>query len=273
MRKVIDKNYFGDTGLRRYLSASRQNVVVLTDYSGMESYNGRDPYKNLLRSFTILSEFPRQVLVLRGTRNIISREGIVRDTYTRLIDHDQTDSFAEFCRQVARAARGDAKFEETVEAHARVALDHLERMKRDMAATGETITALATEYTPAELRVLRDTDCQPPSPLLEKVLKRALHLGGCMLAQHPDRRVFPNTLGDAIDSIVFRFALTSYLWALYRASNGAGGNMKAEKVRNDVVDLSYVAYATYFDGLLTRETMVNKLFAATCNALTMLEGA
>ena len=94
-----------------------------------------------------------------------------------------------------------------------------------------------------------------------------------MLAQHPDRRVFPNTLGDAIDSIVFRFALTSYLWALYRASNGAGGNMKAEKVRNDVVDLSYVAYATYFDGLLTRETMVNKLFAATCNALTMLEGA
>ena len=34
---------------------------------------------------------------------------------------------------------------------------------------------------------------------------------------------------------------------------GSPKNVKKEKIRNDIVDLNFCTYATYFDGLLTKD--------------------
>ena len=42
MRKVADSNYLQSDRLRDYLSKSAKNYVVLTDYTAVEAYKGRD---------------------------------------------------------------------------------------------------------------------------------------------------------------------------------------------------------------------------------------
>ena len=47
-------------------------------------------------------------------------------------------------------------------------------------------------------------------------------------------------------------------------SEGRVENVKPAKLRNDIVDMGYVAYATFFDGILTREKKVQEIYEESC---------
>jgi len=46
-------------------------------------------------------------------------------------------------------------------------------------------------------------------------------------------------------------------------TNGGVGGVKPERLRNDVVDLSYVTYATFFDGLLSKDAKALDVYRDT----------
>jgi len=71
LQKVIDQNYLREPNesLRRYLS--KGNQVVLTDFACMESYKGNSLI-NLERSQEIISKYPKQVIILKSTQEVIS---------------------------------------------------------------------------------------------------------------------------------------------------------------------------------------------------------
>ena len=73
----------------------------------------------------------------------------------------------------------------------------------------------------------------------------------------PSAQSLPNTF-------LFRFAIGSFLMALRWISDGGPTNVKAEKLRNDIIDMGYVAYATFFDGLLTRDKKMQELYQESC---------
>ena len=66
MRKVIDSNYLQSPKLRDYFRKSNTNLAVITYYVAMEAYKG-DTLKSIYPSMEIVSEFPRQVLILKPT--------------------------------------------------------------------------------------------------------------------------------------------------------------------------------------------------------------
>jgi hypothetical protein len=68
-RIVIDSNFLQSDGLRGYLADSPANYAVITDYAAMEAYKA-DTLDMLYRSMEILGEFPRQVIILKGTQAI-----------------------------------------------------------------------------------------------------------------------------------------------------------------------------------------------------------
>jgi hypothetical protein len=95
MRKVIDSNQLQAEALRTYLAASRANYAVLTDYAAMEAYKG-DTLSSIYKSMRILSGFPSQVIVLKGTRVVCGIRGRAAGLQRRLIDGERTTEFAKF---------------------------------------------------------------------------------------------------------------------------------------------------------------------------------
>jgi hypothetical protein len=70
----------------------------------------------------------------------------------------------------------------------------------------------------------------------------------------PEAAELPNTF-------VFRYALCRYIYALTLLTPGHRVQIrKSEKLRNELVDMVFVACATYFDGILGNEPKVNDIY-------------
>ena len=59
----------------------------------------------------------------------------------------------------------------------------------------------------------------------------------------------------------------TYLLALQWISDGGPGTVKRKRLQNDYIDMHYVAYATFYDGLLTRDTKMKGIYEETCFVL------
>lgn len=55
----------------------------------------------------ILSEYPKQVIVLKGTQKVCGLRGRRAGLQRRLIDEGQTQGFGKYCRDIEAAERGD----------------------------------------------------------------------------------------------------------------------------------------------------------------------
>lgn len=63
------------------------------------------------------------------------------------------------------------------------------------------------------------------------------------------------------NTFIFRYALCGYVSILKRIEDGGAGRTKPEKLRNDVIDVNFAAFATYFDGLLTSDKRAGAIYA------------
>jgi hypothetical protein len=44
---------------------------------------------------------------------------------------------------------------------------------------------------------------------------------------------------------------------------GGQSHLPIEKLQNDIDDMAYVAYATYYDGLLSKDKKMNEMYSRT----------
>jgi hypothetical protein len=87
-------------------------------------------------------------------------------------------------------------------------------------------------------------------------------VAGFLFRDHPDVDKIPQA-SRLPNSYILRYAVSSYLLALRWISDGGPGNVKANRLRNDLVDTHYVAYATFYDGLLTRDAKMTEIYQET----------
>jgi len=261
MRKVVDSNYLRDPRLRSYLAASQENLAVLTDYAAMEAYKG-NTLVSIQNSMAILAEFPTQVMVLKNTLAACGLSGRPAGLQRRLIDEKQTKGFPHYCRQLAAARAGNRPLQSKLLDMGRDATHHLEeRMLTDVRAMPTIIEQVAAIHTPNELLVLRK-DEPYSDDIIKKLIVNVLHLSLLMFKGHPrvqrlpDREDFPNTF-------IFRAALCAYLlaldWISIAGAKGAAG-ASVKTMRNDMVDVNFAAFATYFDDLLSGDEKTHRIY-------------
>src|SRR5712691_11179682 len=97
MRKIVDSNFLQSPKLPTYLSESRKNIAVIIDYAAMEAFKG-NTLVSIFKSMEILSEFPKQVLVLKSAGSISTLKRRCCGMTGRMIDKDQTKGFKEWLR-------------------------------------------------------------------------------------------------------------------------------------------------------------------------------
>ena len=269
LKLVIDTNRLQSNELRAFLAKSQSNFAVLTDYAAMEAYKG-DTLASIFKSMAILSEFPKQVIVLKGTRSACAQRGRLAGLQRRLIDEDQTEGFTEFVQHLRRAERGDENLQRQLLEHGKEATAHLEKMLADAESTGSLIEDIARLYSKEERRQVRAGEVLPAAAV-DKIVKNVLHIAHQAFHQHPDVNFLPkyDELGN---TFIFRVALCTYLLVLDWGARGGARDAHPAKFRNDFVDMNFAAYATYFDGLMSADEKVRRLHGELRIWLTALFG-
>jgi hypothetical protein len=134
---------------------------------------------------------------------------------------------------------------------------HLDLMLADMGTYAANLQAAAKNYTDAELKILRTDEPYTPE-MYDKLVDNIFDLAILFFAAHPRRLRLPPSI-KAANSFVFRFAICVHVLSLKWLRVGAAPNADPNKFRNDAVDATIVAFATYFDGLLTHDAKAAEL--------------
>jgi hypothetical protein len=260
MRKIVDRNYLQSPKLRGYLAAWRKHRVVLTDYAAMEAFKG-DALANIASATEILREFPKQVIVLKSTSSIATLKGRRCGFTRRMIDRDQTRDFPGWCEHTARALAGDNDLQRQIVENGIEADARLKRMRDEQENYAENLDAMVKNFSEAELKALRKHE--PISDeMFGKIQSHVLEMAAFLFVAHPHFTELPPAR-ELPYTFIFRYAMAGYLVALQWMSVGGARNVKPEKIRNDIVDCTYAAYATYFQGLLSDDAGANEIYADT----------
>jgi hypothetical protein len=260
MRTVVDSNFLQSEGLRAYLAKSPSNMVVLTDYAAMEAYKA-DTLDLLLRSMAILAEFPRQVIVLKGTKVVSGLSGRAAGLQRRLIDQHQTRGFAEYCRHLAAARRGNAALQAQLMEYTREARLQMRRILSDVQDFAGALDAITSLFSNNEIQIFRKGE-RYTRAMVEKMIQHILMIARVLFDRHPAVTRLPPT-HELTNTFLFRIALCMYLLGKRWTSVGGAHQAKPERLRNDLVDVNFVVYATYFDGFLTADRKASDIYQET----------
>jgi len=257
MRKIVDSNYLQSPKLAKYLASSSQNYAVMTDYAAMEAYKG-DTLNGIYKSMGILVKHPRQVIVLKNTSIVAWLNGRGSGLQSRFIDHKQTREFSIFCRNLAAAENGNHDLERKILEHGRLANEHMKNLLKTAESMSSAVRSLTKHYTKDELRILR-ADSPLTEEMANKLIQDVLRIAAAAFTDNskiqkwPDDSTLPNTF-------VFRSALCYYLLALEWIKVGGASGANAATLRNDIVDSNFAAYSTYFDGLLSTDVKLVRIY-------------
>lgn len=256
MRVVIDSNKLQSETLRSYLAKSVSNFAVLTDYAAMEAYKD-DTLTSISKSMAILCDYPAQVIVLKNTRIVSGLKGCPAGLQRRLIDAGQTKGFAIYAKHLRQAQGGSTHFQRQLLDHGKEATAHLNRMLEDAGTAGSVIEDIAKLYSKDERRAIR-LGGQYPSSMIDKTVRNVMEIAAQAFRYHPNVHKAPS-YSELPNTFIFRVALCTYLLALDWSAHGGARDASPARHRNDFVDMTFAAYATYFNGLLTADAKVGHI--------------
>lgn len=197
----------------------------------------------------IISEFPKQVIILKSSKVISGLKGKVSGSQKRMIDYHQTKGFAEYIRDLKQAKAGNIYKLNSLLDHGKAAISHFEGSLIHATEMKKAFDQAACWLTKDERKIIRD-NLAYTHDLINKTIYFALSLSSMAFATHPNVRIRP-TYEELPYTYIFRLALCYTILALDWAAKGGAIDANPDKIQNDMVDMHLVAFATFFDGLLT----------------------
>ena len=96
--------------------------------------------------------------------------------------------------------------------------------------------------------------------MLDKMIRDVFTLAGIYFQGHPQATKRPS-VKELPNTLIFRIALCDYLLMLSWISEGSPQFIKSKKMLNDAVDVNFAALATFFDGILSLDKKLNRIYA------------
>lgn len=238
----------------------------------MEAYKGNS-LTGIVQSMEILSDYPSQVLVLKSSTTISGLRGRESGLQRRFIDPQQTSEFPQFIqqlKQIESTSHNRTPLLKGLRDHEEAATAYFQRMLNGTFDIGFAIENIKKQYSKEELNFIRKNEV-PPVALINKITIGVFDLAAIIHGKYPYGNLKPRS-HEFQNTLIFRLSLCTYLLSLKWAANGGIMKMSQEKVRNDLVDMYFVAYATFFDGLMTAEKKVLSIHQDARFWLSMLYG-
>lgn len=271
---VIDSSMLQSQELRSYLLASPHNLAVLADYAWIEIYK-QQTLEAVKRGLSIVGDFPDQLILLRFNGEIIRLDPTEPDLRERMQLKGTADGIREMAAIIRSAAIDDAAVLEQLHGHWNFANDLLPELIEGALEIAASLPEMEAQmFTEAEIRIIR-TSRQYPGAMMETIYGAAVQIWEALA--HAYRLPWQN-LGDnrVARSYLFRYALGLVVHLLWWISSGSQPIRRMDRMRNDMIDLSFCVYASYFDGFMTADEKARWIHAnlvAALEAISRMDGA
>jgi hypothetical protein len=257
MFKIVDFNAIASNTqpLETFFAASTENVAVLTDMMGIECLK-RDGVANYRKSFEVFSKHSHRVLVLKEFP-------ILRRLYPKkhgfleaIVDQELTTTFPLYCQQMLGGS--DSRIVTNIEAQQAKVQTLMGKIQKLVDEELRESISDVEKVIPAA----RLSQWRAGKPVSDDELK-FVHgmIAGVTTGQF--KLLFPNdplpNAEDALYWLPFRYSVALQALTLKWIRDGGYLNAKAEKLRNDSIDIFYVAYGTIFNGVLTSDAKLLEL--------------
>ncbi|HEX7819658.1 MAG TPA: hypothetical protein VF463_03460 [Sphingobium sp.] len=259
IRIVIDSNRMQSDELRAFLSMSPNNKAVLTDYAAMEAFQG-NTLVSIQASWSVLRDFPKQILALKGTRAAAKVDPCSAGIADRLVEKSETKAISDFSRVLDNAAKGDIIAQRQLLQRGKWANDHMAGMLAKAGDMHLSIAEFCAVFTDVELQRLRRKEPWK-AETAAKFFDLVAHLTEISFAAHPDKLRWPKGR-HLLNHFLYRHTLAYCVYMTRLVIKGAV-TRKASLARNDAVDVIFATLATYFNGFMSADSQ-----AATVHHIT-----
>lgn len=263
---VIDVNTIRTENglLREYFLASPENEAVIPEYLEHEVLAG-DNTAMVRERLRILAEFATRTVVLKNLFNMSQLRPRSKGLRLRLIDDERT---IQFRRYVTRAAQHTVGSEIDLLKKSSRANNNMRELFNSVEGIRRYVEKKIDQYPQSDLRDLRAN--APISADFAFSIREKIDAHTNYLFQEIGHAGPRDAFTDKY-SFQFRFGLSLTVLELYWAKRGTLPKNE-KKIRNFVTDMTYVACATYFDGLLTKDEPQQDIYKCTKSILRVLYG-
>lgn len=242
-------------------------MAVLPDFVAMEAYKG-ETLKTIFKSMEVLTNFPNQVLILKGSSKVCGLSGRRKGLQRRLIDEVQTLGFPEYALTLRLAELGNLDIQKQILELGKYANEHLEKILADAPNIRDAISDLGKQYTKEERAALRTRSMYTPE-MTDKLVQIVMKMAAIIFRDIPQVRKIPSYT-ELPNTFIFRATLAFYLHGIKQFSHGGLEGMDPKKLRNDFIDMMLVAYSTFFDGIMSADRNLSYIFTEACLLLSEL---
>jgi hypothetical protein len=191
----------------------------------MEAYKG-NTLNSIFNSMEILTEHPRQVILLKTTGIVCGLRGRAAGLQRRMIDERQTSQFGEYCQALLAAKRGNLSVEKQLVNLGREGTAQMDRVLAQVADMPEAIEEMTKIYSDAELKILRRGE-GATNEIMIKFIRSVMDLSALLFRRHPQVSRFPNAT-ELPYTFIFRSSLCWLLIARRWISVGGAKRVKTE---------------------------------------------
>lgn len=222
----------------------------------MEAYKGNS-LVSITNSMSVLADFPTQIIILRGTKANCALDARYPGMAERMIWPTGKGEFANLTTALQQALAGDRKVISQIEAHGRAADLQMETVLQDVAMIPHDLRGMQSLFTKDEIQRFKMGDPYTPN-MLDIMFWAAARIARYLIAQHPHKPRGPSRR-SLVNTFIYRYALANVLYFADWVREGSQLSKRADRLRNDMVDLNFATYATFFNGLMTQDTKLDTI--------------
>jgi hypothetical protein len=264
MKLVIDSNQLNNPKLEQFLEKSPRNFAILCEFVSMEIYKGNS-IKKIFKSMEILSKFPNQVIILKGARKLSILNARQKGLQRRFVDDSATGEFKGYLSDLKIAASGDIRYRNAVMELSQYANEHFNQMLIDVDAIKDSIITFSKSLTKAEKGMIRKNEFYI-FEIVNKIVNATCEISAEFVANSNFGVSIP-TMSELPYTYYYRVILSSFLMGIVRGAEGEIKSVQSDKFRNDMVDMSIAATATFFDGIMSDDKRLIEMYAKICRVL------
>lgn len=250
MKLVIDSNYLDDPSLETFFS-SPCNIAVLTDWMWIEIYKCDDP-ETIYRRTRILARHTGQIIILRSLATIARLRGRRSRLTQRMIWDGAVEEFEELCRTLETERHSPLVLSQ-IRNHQKAARNYIDIVEDGYLDFVEGFKEVAKIFNPHAQKILR-TGTKPDTATISAMITAVDGLSRSMLRRQKYPHKIPH--GEIENLLIFRFAVCGVCLAMRWIRRGSPPTNR-DRIRNDCIDLSFAAFGTYFDGILSKDQALN----------------
>lgn len=249
-RLIADTNCLSEEITKQFLQLGSDYHVMLPDFVWMEVYKSNS-IDGLRQSFQILKEFPKQVFHLKGTRAVVSTDPRPPAFGDRIIWPGATQEFERTLELIEKTPAVLLEHSRSFRRHHSAAMEHFEKMIAISAEFPEMFAGIESGLNHSEIKNIRRDE-----PYSMETIHRLMNITEILAEGARKSKLFSApkvTRNSYFDDFTTRISLSFGLAFIKWVRMGSPVQQKPERLRNDFVDRIIATYATYFNGVLTKD--------------------